>query len=184
MTLVPQPVDFPLSERAIKAPDGKTLRGAKARVYHLLRETARRGYRWPVGRLLGPAGKVPLWVLRQPWSGAAAGDRRARDLRGHGYRVNVESFDAGDGEETKTTLYSLGPLASTTGPASAPAPSPAASRAPAATETPLRGPLTGTRVVIVEAPVRGALDLHPEADHPFTPPRSDAAAYTDALRTA
>ena len=51
---------------------------------NLLVETRRQAYRWQVGRHFAPPGWVPTWVLREPWAGGAAGDRRLRDLREEG----------------------------------------------------------------------------------------------------
>jgi hypothetical protein len=42
---------------------------------------------------------VPTWVLREPWAGGSAGDRRLRDLREkHGLVIDGEPFQAPDAE--------------------------------------------------------------------------------------
>jgi hypothetical protein len=79
-------------------PGGRTITGTAARVYDLLAETNRRAHRWQVGRHLAPAGWVPTWVLREPWAGGSAGDRRLRDLREAGVPVESQRFDPGDAE--------------------------------------------------------------------------------------
>ena len=77
-------------------PGGRTVTGTAARVYNLLAESARRSHRWQVGRHLAPAGWVPTWVLREPWAGGSAGDRRLRDLREAGISIESQRFDPGD----------------------------------------------------------------------------------------
>lgn len=99
----PQP--FPLAEEATM-PDGSVVRGGKARVWSLLEETARRRWQHPIGRQLGPAGAVPGFLLREPWAGGSAGDRRLRDLREHGVDYTHEAFVGADGE-TSTEVYRL-----------------------------------------------------------------------------
>jgi hypothetical protein len=79
-------------------PGGRTITGTAARVYHLLLETRLRQHSWQVGRHLAPMGWVPTWVLREPWAGGAAGDRRLRNLREAGVVIESQRFDAGDGE--------------------------------------------------------------------------------------
>jgi hypothetical protein len=79
-------------------PGGRTITGTAARVYHLLTETNRHAHHWQVGRHLAPAGWVPTWVLREPWAGGAAGDRRLRDLREAGVSIDSQRFDPGDDE--------------------------------------------------------------------------------------
>lgn len=96
---------FELPDEAT-TPDGRTFRGARARVYWLLRITRERGYCHPVGAATGPPGTVPRFLLVEPWSGGSSGDRRARELREYGCEIRIENF-AGPQGETDTTLYSL-----------------------------------------------------------------------------
>src|SRR5215217_5061588 len=79
-------------------PGGRTITGTAARVYNLLLESGRHAHRWKVGRHLAPAGWVPTWVLREPWAGGSAGDRRLRDLREAGVSIESQRFDPGDNE--------------------------------------------------------------------------------------
>lgn len=91
-----QPAGWILEDEAV-LPDGRHLSGSKARVYHLLRLAAAHEHRFPIGRHLAPAGWVPTWVLREPWAGGSAGDRRVRDLRALGLAVTGEPFSPPDG---------------------------------------------------------------------------------------
>ena len=91
------PVGWHLADEA-NLPGGRTVNGTAARVYHLLAESHRRRHRWQVGRQLAPAGWVPTWVLREPWAGGSAGDRRLRDLREAGVSIESQRFDPGDAE--------------------------------------------------------------------------------------
>jgi len=103
------PPGWHLADEAI-LPGGRTVTGTAARVYHLLAETHRRAHRWQVGRHLAPAGWVPTWVLREPWAGGAAGDRRLRDLREAGVSIVSQRFDPGDDEPASASwLWRLGP---------------------------------------------------------------------------
>jgi hypothetical protein len=90
-----RPQGWNLEDIAI-LPGGAQCTGTKARVYNLLAEARRRNHQFPVGRHLAPAGWVPTWVLREVWSGGAAGDRRVRDLREAGVVIQGEIFDAGE----------------------------------------------------------------------------------------
>jgi len=91
-------------------PGGRTVSGTAARVYNLLAESHRRAHRWQVGRHLAPAGWVPTWVLREPWAGGSAGDRRLRDLREAGVSIESQRFDPGDKEPTSASwLWRLSP---------------------------------------------------------------------------
>lgn len=109
-------------------PGGRSLTGTAARVYNLLVETIRHSHRWPVGRHLAPPGWVPTWVLREPWAGGAAGDRRLRDLREEGLAIESEKFTAGtDTPDSASWLWRLDTQSpNTPPPAGAPAISPAA----------------------------------------------------------
>lgn len=99
---------------------GTAFRGARARVYHLLRIVGEHGISLPVGRHHGPPGWVPRHFLVEPWSGGAEGARRVRELAGrHGFAVEHTTFDPPDGDSSATTLYRLVPGG--TGAASAPA---------------------------------------------------------------
>lgn len=100
----PQPFDLP---DEVEAPGGRRFSGHRARVYWLLRVTADRGYRHPVGRRLAPAGWVPVFLFREPWSGGQSGGRRVRELREYGVEVQIEEFDPPAGEGSSTTLYRL-----------------------------------------------------------------------------
>jgi hypothetical protein len=83
----------------VRLPGGRSISGTAARVYQLLEMTRRHRHRWHVGRHLAPAGWVPTWVLREPWAGGSAGDRRLRDLREkHGLVIDGEPFQAPDDE--------------------------------------------------------------------------------------
>jgi hypothetical protein len=85
------PATWVIADQA-NLPSGRTLAGTAARVYNLLVQTAHRAYRWQVGRHLAPSGWVPTWVLREPWAGGAAGDRRLRDLREDGLPIESQRF--------------------------------------------------------------------------------------------
>jgi hypothetical protein len=89
------PPGWHLPDEAI-LPGGRTITGTAARVYNLLLETGRHSHRWKVGRHLAPAGWVPTWVLREPWAGGSAGDRRLRDLREAGVSIASQRFNPGD----------------------------------------------------------------------------------------
>ncbi len=105
----PPPALDALPEEAVDGA-GTVFRGARARVYHLLRIAAESGLSLPVGRFDGPAGWVPRHLLVEPWSGGASGDRRVRELVGrHGFQVEHTTFDPPDGESSSTTLYRLVP---------------------------------------------------------------------------
>lgn len=95
---------FPLPDEATVG--GRTFRGARARVYWLLRFTRERSHCHPVGVAHGPPGKVPRFLLVEPWSGGSSGDRRARELREYGCDIEIESYQGPQGE-TDTTLYTL-----------------------------------------------------------------------------
>ncbi|MEL7059474.1 MAG: hypothetical protein AAGN46_05555 [Acidobacteriota bacterium] len=99
-----QAAAFELPTSDVAAPDGSTIGGTTtcARVYHLLAETARRGHSWPVGHVQAPPGWVPVWVLREPWAGGSAGDRRMRDLRERGFRI-----DSGTLPGSRSTILRL-----------------------------------------------------------------------------
>ena len=91
-------------------PGGRTITGTAARVFNLLAETRRQSHRWKVGRHLAPAGWVPTWVLREPWAGGSAGDRRLRDLREAGVSIESQRFDPGDDEPASASwLWHLAP---------------------------------------------------------------------------
>jgi hypothetical protein len=81
----------------VALPNGRHLTGAKARVYEILRLARDTAHCFRVGKLLAPAGWVPVWVFREPWAGGSAGDRRVRDLRHLGIPLEGKPFDAGDG---------------------------------------------------------------------------------------
>jgi hypothetical protein len=72
---------------------GRKVTGTKARVYWLLRLTAEQGFVHAIGQRQGPPGWVPLFLLREPWSGGQQGDRRVRSLREDGVRVDVRFFE-------------------------------------------------------------------------------------------
>ncbi len=159
-------------------PGGRSLTGTAARVYNLLVETIRHAHRWPVGRHLAPPGWVPTWVLREPWAGGAAGDRRLRDLREEGLAIESQKFTAGPTASDTTPdsaswLWRLG-----TAPESAQDARPAAPPSPAA-------PLQGVSVRFVAAPV-GAIDISPGATSPLAPSFSacDDEAYRRELLQA
>lgn len=104
---VPRPHGLDLPDEAVIG--GKTVTGARARVYHLLRITRERRLAWPVGLHTGPAGWVPTYVLREPWAGGQAGDRRLRELRRrYGCQIAQERFEDPDtGQITETWLWRL-----------------------------------------------------------------------------
>jgi hypothetical protein len=142
-------------------PGGRSLTGTAARVYNLLVETLRHAHRWQVGRHLAPPGWVPTWVLREPWAGGAAGDRRLRDLREEGLAIESEKFTAGtDTPDSASWLWRLGTT-------------------PAAPPSPAAPPLQGVSVRFVAAPV-GAIDISPGASSPLAP--SFAACDDEAYR--
>jgi len=150
-------------------PGGRTLTGTAARVYNLLVETRRQAYRWQVGRHLAPPGWVPTWVLREPWAGGAAGDRRLRDLREEGVAIESERFTAGPtaSDTTPDSASWLWRLATTTSPAAGTPASPSAA-----------APLQGLTVCFVAHPA-GALDISPGASSHLAPSFAacDDAAY-------
>jgi len=161
----PLPPGWHLADEAI-LPGGRQIHGTAARVYNLLLETRRQAYRWPVGRHLAPPGWVPTWVLREPWAGGAAGDRRLRDLREEGLAIESEKFTAGtDTPDSASWLWRLSPPH--TNPATAAAVSPTAA-----------APLQGLTVCFVAHPA-GALDISPGASSYLAPTFAacDDAAY-------
>jgi hypothetical protein len=79
-------------------PSGVSVAGTKARVFHLLRLSSERGHQFRIGRHLAPPGWVPTWVLREPWAGGSAGDRRLRDLREAGLAIDSERHVGDEGE--------------------------------------------------------------------------------------
>jgi hypothetical protein len=102
------PPGWHLAEKAA-LPGGRTVTGTAARVYHLLAESARKSHRWQVGRHYAAAGWVPTWVLREPWAGGSAGDRRLRDLRDAGVSIERQRFDPGEAEPASASwLWRLG----------------------------------------------------------------------------
>ncbi len=153
----PLPPGWHLADEAT-LPGGKSISGTAARVYNLLLETSRRAHRWQVGRHHAPAGWVPTWVLREPWAGGAAGDRRLRDLREEGLAIESQRFTADD--DTPASASWLWRLAS---PASSSPhrPTPAAQAA---------APLQGIAIRFIaasEAP--SAMDISPGASSPLAP---------------
>lgn len=99
------PAPFELPSEAVVA--GRRFTGHRARVYHLLRLTRERRHRHAIGRHLGPPGKVPVFLLREPWSGGQSGGRRARELREYGLELRITTFEPPDGMGSSTTLYEL-----------------------------------------------------------------------------
>ena len=151
-------------------PGGRTITGTAARVYNLLAESHRRAHRWQVGRHLAPAGWVPTWVLREPWAGGAAGDRRLRDLREAGVSIESHRFDPSDDEPASASwLWRLNPGVG--------APSPA-TRGRVGEGAPLQG-ITVRFVASRPAPP-GAIDISPGAPSPLAP--SFAACDDEAYR--
>jgi len=103
-----KPTGWELADE-VTLPGGRHLTGTAARVYNLLAETARRGHRWKVGRHPAPAGGwVPTWVLREPWAGGSAGDRRLRDLREEGVPIEMLTFTGGD-LSSRSNLWRITP---------------------------------------------------------------------------
>ena len=152
-------------------PGGRTVTGTAARVFHLLAESHRRAHRWQVGRHLAPAGWVPTWVLREPWAGGAAGDRRLRDLREAGVSIDSQRFDPGDDEPASASwLWHL----------AAPAvhPSPARGRGAGGEGPPLQG--IAVRFVAGRPAPAEAVDISPGAASPLAP--SFAACDDEAYR--
>lgn len=86
-----------ISDEAL-LPNGTMVAGTKARVFHLLRLASERSHQFRIGRHLAPPGWVPTWVLREPWAGGSAGDRRLRDLREAGLGVESERHVGDEGE--------------------------------------------------------------------------------------
>jgi len=99
-----RPGDWTLPESAT-LPNGEQLGGARARLYWLLRWTAERGFSFAIGRHPGPKGWVPAHVCKEPWSGGGAGDRRLRDLRERGVKIESQRFVTPAGERTSTWLW-------------------------------------------------------------------------------
>jgi len=160
-------------------PGGRTITGTAARVYNLLLETGRHSHRWKVGRHLAPAGWVPTWVLREPWAGGSAGDRRLRDLREAGVSIDSQRFDPGDDEPASASwLWHLAP-----GPGS---PSPGGrggdGRGGQGVRSREGAPLQGITVRFVAgrpAPAE-TIDISPGASSPLAP--SFAACDDEAYR--
>ncbi len=100
------PAPFELPDE-VTTPDGSTFTGHRARVYWLLRLTKERGYQHPVGRHRAPAGTVPVFLFREPWSGGQSGGRRVRELREYGVEVEIDDFSPREGQGSSTTLYRL-----------------------------------------------------------------------------
>lgn len=100
-----KPAGLDLAEE-VTLPNGRHCAGTKARVYDLLRWTAETGHRFAIGRHQGPAGWVPTWVLREPWAGGAAGDRRVRDLRAAGVDIEGQPFETGE-QGTASWIFRL-----------------------------------------------------------------------------
>ena len=155
----PLPTTWSLAYEAT-LPGGRLITGTAARVYHLLAETRNRQHRWKVGRHLAPMGWVPTWVLREPWAGGAAGDRRLRDLREAGVTIESQRFDAGDGEPASASW--LWRIADPDSPLSDAVDLSNAGRS----TTPLQG-LTIRFTTGVLAPA--ALDISPGASSPLAP---------------
>ncbi len=171
------PPAWHLADEAI-LPAGRTVTGTAARVYNLLAETNRRHHRWQVGRHLAPAGWVPTWVLREPWAGGAAGDRRLRDLREAGVSIESQRFDPGVNEPASASwLWRLNLCSGS--------PSPGGrecgwEKGPGDEGPP--APLQGIAVRFVAgrpAPVE-AIDISPGAPSPLAP--SFAACADEAYR--
>jgi hypothetical protein len=151
-------------------PGGRTVTGTAARVYNLLAESHRRAHRWNVGRHFAPAGWVPTWVLREPWAGGSAGDRRLRDLREAGVSIESQRFDPGEDEPASASwLWRLGSREG------APSPAP---RGRVGEGGPLQG-ITIRFVATRPAPAE-AIDISPGAPSPLAP--SFAACDDEAYR--
>lgn len=160
---------FALEDEAT-LPSGKVIHGSAARVYNLLRKTRETGYRFPVGRHLAPEGGwVPTWVLREPWAGGSAGDRRLRGLRAAGVRIEEQAHVGEEGgQETRSWLWRW-----QDGAAAAAAPSPAPTR------TDLAG-LTFRTVRGGTPDGPGAtIDVTPGAQHPLAPSAGLWARFGD-----
>jgi hypothetical protein len=102
-----KPAHWIIQEEVV-LPNGRHLQGAKARVYEVLRLALETSCCFPIGRHLAQAGWVPTWVLREPWAGGAAGDRRVRDLRALGVAIEGRPFDAGDEAASASWVWQLG----------------------------------------------------------------------------
>lgn len=89
----------------VALPGGRHLAGAKARIYWLLKKTAVDGLQHRIGAEVGPPGWVPNYYLTKAWSGGHAGDRRLRDLRNLGVRIDQTVFESDRRGTTKTYLY-------------------------------------------------------------------------------
>lgn len=94
LDFVPAPFELP---KEVVLPSGERLTGARARVYGLLRRTAKEGIEHRIGMHLGPAGWVPSFYFRKPWAGGNAGDRRLRDLRVRGVVLQSDRWPGPDG---------------------------------------------------------------------------------------
>lgn len=98
------PAPFAIPEEAT-LPSGERLGGGRARVYWLLRLSVEQRVSHAVGRHQAGIGWVPNFLLREPWSGGNAGDRRLRDLRERGVRLEQAAFAAPNGERSNTILW-------------------------------------------------------------------------------
>ncbi len=102
-----KPQGLDLADEAV-LPTGHHCAGTKARVYNLLEWAAARSHQFSIGRHLAPAGWVPTWILREPWAGGAAGDRRVRDLRADGVDIEGKAFET-EVQGTASWVFRLGP---------------------------------------------------------------------------
>jgi len=155
-----KPAGWEIADEAT-TPDGRHLTGTVARVYNLLAETARRRHGWAIGRHKAPAGWVPTWVLREPWSGGSAGDRRLRDLRDkHGVDVEGMSFTAGE-RSTSSWIWRLAE--------SKPHNNPGVSHSARVSSAPLGGlSVSLLSVPVPDRPV-DSIDVSPGGDSPLAP---------------
>ncbi len=166
-------IDFFQLERPFRVddtavlPSGREIRGAAARVYNLLRIAAEEGHCFPVGRHHGPPGFVPTWVLREPWAGGSAGDRRLRDLRAAGVRIDQRRFESGgEAGDGGSWMWALLPP----------------KLVPAGTASTRRAQLAGLRFHLAvgrpPAPAGEAIDVTPGRLHLLAPSPEVAAAAT------
>lgn len=112
------PLPFALDDE-VALPGGEVIRGARARVYDLLRKTQLNAHRHGIGEDLGPPGWVPDFMLIRPEVGGSEGKKRARELRPRGVSVEVVRF-----KDSNTHLYAIAGT-----PVPAPAPTAAATKA-------------------------------------------------------